>query len=151
MFKPVADASGGRPASAGRVRTTAAPPGAVRTRSTESLTVSVAAVNDAPVIDTTNSTRAYPIGTAAVADRSGADGGRVDHTQLTGATVGIAGGYVSGRDQLSFTTQPEITGSWVRRHRRAHPERHASATVAQYQAALASVTFRPAPPRRVRA
>ncbi len=97
------------------------------------------AVNDAPVVVTSTSTRAYPIGASALAVDGSLSVADVDSTILTRATVSIVGGYVSGRDQLNFANQMPITGNWVAAT--GVLTLSGNASVAQYQAALRSVTF----------
>ena len=58
---------------------------------------------------------------------------------LVSASISIAGGYANGKDQLSFVNQPGITGNWIAATGVLNLS--GGATVAQYQAALRSVTF----------
>jgi len=58
---------------------------------------------------------------------------------LNGATVTIASGYASAQDSLSFTTQTAISGSWDPGS--GTLTLAGVATLAQYQAALRSVTY----------
>ena len=62
-----------------------------------------------------------------------------DSTNLTSATVTITANYLNGQDTLGFTTQNGITGTWT-------PSTgvlalSGTATVAQYQTALRSITY----------
>src|SRR5262245_31328407 len=61
-----------------------------------------------------------------------------DSPNLTGATVSIAVNYVAGQDELLFTTQNGITGSFAN----GVLSLSGTATVSQYQAALRSVQYR---------
>ena len=56
-----------------------------------------------------------------------------------GATVQITGNYANGQDVLSFTNQNGITGSW--NTTTGELTLTGSATKAQYEAALRSVTY----------
>ena len=70
-------------------------------------------------------------------------------TDVTGATVTIGTGYQSGSDTLHFTNQNGISGSYAG----GVLTLTGSATPAQYQTALQSVTLlrRPAPAPRLAA
>ena len=101
-------------------------------------TVTVAAVNDAPVVSAggtlayTENQAATPIdGTIAVSD--------VDSPNLAGATVSITGGFVSSEDVLAFTDQLGITGSY--NATTGVLTLTGSASVVNYQTALRSVTY----------
>ncbi|HIE98524.1 MAG: hypothetical protein ABGZ23_21500 [Fuerstiella sp.] len=63
----------------------------------------------------------------------------VDDTELEGSTVSITGGFQSGEDSLSFTDQNGITGSY--NAVTGVLTLSGTATVAEYQTALASVTY----------
>jgi len=63
----------------------------------------------------------------------------VDSANLTGATVAISTNYVSGEDVLVFTGQNGISGSWDAVN--GVLTLTGSATVADYQAALRSVSY----------
>ncbi|CDX46534.1 Outer membrane adhesin like proteiin (modular protein) [Mesorhizobium sp. ORS 3359] len=63
----------------------------------------------------------------------------VDSANLTGATVSISANFVSGQDVLGFTNQNGITGSY--NAATGVLTLSGTATVAQYQAALESVTY----------
>ena len=100
-------------------------------------TVTVTAVDDAPVL-TAGATVGYTEqGTAAVLD-SGLTLSDVDNTTLAGATVSISSGLFAG-DTLSFTNQNGITGSY--NNTTGVLTLTGSASVANYQAALESITF----------
>jgi hypothetical protein len=103
-----------------------------------STTLNVTAVNDAPVLGGGGNTVGYTEQGAAVAVDTGVTVADADNTTLAGATVTIASGFVAG-DVLNFLNQNGITGNW-------NAATHAltlsgSASLANYQAALRSVTF----------
>ena len=62
-----------------------------------------------------------------------------DDTDLASATVSISAGYLAGQDSLSFTNTPTITGSFDAST--GVLTLSGTDTVANYQAALRSVTF----------
>ncbi|WP_445372870.1 putative Ig domain-containing protein [Methylomonas sp. HW2-6] len=102
--------------------------------------LSVANVNDAPVLSaieattlsyTENGNATVITATLALND--------ADNANLTGATVQITGNYASGQDVLAFSDQNGITGSW--NATTGTLTLSGTATVAQYQTALRSVTY----------
>jgi hypothetical protein len=108
------------------------------TQASEPVTSTVTVVHVAPTI-TTGGTVTFTGGGSAVTLDSGlsvadADSGGV----LTGATVVVASGFLSG-DLLNFTNQNGITGSY--NGATGTLTLSGSATVANYQAALDSITF----------
>ncbi|MBL8436329.1 MAG: DUF4347 domain-containing protein, partial [Zoogloea sp.] len=106
------------------------------TSDTASLTVT--AVNDAPVVTTAATVRPYVENSSTVVDGSlsvtDADGGN-----LAGATVSITGGFTRGQDTLLFTNQNGITGSW--NGQTGVLTLSGSASVSSYQTALRSVGY----------
>ncbi|MBL8311372.1 MAG: tandem-95 repeat protein [Burkholderiales bacterium] len=107
-------------------------------------TVTLAAVNDAPVVTTSSGTTTYtePSGTAAILASSGvavdaaltvAD---VDSTTLTGATITITAGGTAA-DVLGFTDQNGISGTYLS----GTLTLTGTTTLANYQTALRSITF----------
>jgi hypothetical protein len=101
-------------------------------------TITVAAVNDAPVV------------TASVADLAYTENGTtaldgaitvtdIDSTNLTSATVDMTTNHVSSQDTLAFVTQNGITATWT--VATGVLALSGSATVANYQAALRSITY----------
>ncbi|MGE5466653.1 MAG: DUF4347 domain-containing protein [Ignavibacteria bacterium] len=105
--------------------------------------------NVAPVFTSSGGTTAYTEGnnvtTTAVVDASLAVSDS-DNTTLASATVSITGNFQSGQDVLAFTndgsTMGNITGSYVAGTGiLTMTSATASATVAQWQAALRSVTY----------
>jgi hypothetical protein len=107
---------------------------------TTSVPIAVTSVNDAPVLAhasgvslayTQNGPAAAIDGTLTLSD--------ADSTTLTGATVTISGNFHPGEDVLGFVNQLGITGSFA-------PQTGVltltgTASLAEYQAALRSVTF----------
>ncbi len=102
-------------------------------------TITVTAVNDAPAVTGTGGTLAYTENDPAVAIDPGLTVSDVDSASLATAWVWFASGYASGQDVLGFTDQNGITGSWD--SGAGMLTLSGGATVAQYQAALRSVTY----------
>ncbi|QDV70163.1 Bifunctional hemolysin/adenylate cyclase precursor [Rosistilla carotiformis] len=105
-----------------------------------STTVAIIAVNDAPVvsgieteaIDYTENDGAVAISsTLAISDGDG--------TQIESATVAISSGYANGQDLLGFVDQNGIMGAWD--VGTGTLTLSGSATIAEYQTALRSVTY----------
>jgi large repetitive protein len=105
----------------------------------DTATINITAVNDAPVVGgTTGVNTSYTEQAAAVVVDSGVTVSDVDSANLAGATVSITGGFSSG-DTLHFTNTATITGSY---DSTTHVlTLSGSDTVANYQTALRSVTF----------
>jgi hypothetical protein len=99
-------------------------------------TIDVTAVNDPPVVGGAGNTIGYTEQAAPVAVDSGITVGDPDNQDLAGATITISAGLQAG-DTLSFTDQNGISGSFAA----GVLTLSGAATVADYQAALASVTF----------
>ena len=93
----------------------------------------------APVVTSTGSTLAYTENAAATAIDPGLTVSDADSTNLTGATVSISANYANGQDVLAFTNQLGITGSW--NSTTGVLTLTGTATVANYQTALRSVTY----------
>jgi len=90
----------------------------------------------APVVKASGATNLFTIGGPAVAVDSGVTVSSPD-TDLTGATVTISSNSLEPCDVLNFTNQNGISGGYAG----GVLTLSGSATVAQYQAALQSVTF----------
>ncbi|MHC1945960.1 cadherin domain-containing protein [Bradyrhizobium sp. UFLA06-06] len=101
-------------------------------------TINVTPVNDPPVV-TAGHTLNYTENQAATAFDPAIIVSDVDNTTLTGATVQITGNYANGQDVLAFTSQNGITGSF--NAGTGMLTLTGTASVADYQAALASVTY----------
>lgn len=109
------------------------------TSNTATKTIGVTAVNDAPTITNSGDARAYPIGSPATAIDTSLTVSDPDSGTLTGGTVTISSGYASGQDVLAFTNQSGINGSWS--SGTGVLTLSGTATIAQYQTALRSITF----------
>ncbi|MFN9587779.1 MAG: beta strand repeat-containing protein [Pseudomonadaceae bacterium] len=109
--------------------------------------VSVSAVNDAPVVTTTGGSSAFSEGGSSVAIDAGLTLSDVDSSTLASATVSITGGFQSGADVLAFTndgssSMGNITASYdAGTGVLTLSSAGASATLAQWQAALRSVSY----------
>lgn len=101
--------------------------------------ITVASVNDAPLVTTTNTTLAYTENDAATAIDAGLIVTDADNANLTGATVSISLNYQNGQDLLAFANTAAITGSFSAAT--GVLTLSGSATVAEYQAALRSITY----------
>ncbi|MGA0607280.1 hypothetical protein ACO2Q0_14915 [Phenylobacterium sp. VNQ135] len=102
------------------------------------VSVTVAAVNDAPVLSGAGGTTAYTEGAAsAVASALTVVDG--DHATLSSATVSITANFNAAEDALTFINQNGITGSY--NAGTGVLTLTGSATVAQYQAALRTVAY----------
>ncbi len=107
---------------------------------TQTRDINITAVNDAPVeASIEGSALAYTENAGAVAITSTIAISDVDDTNIESAVVQITGNYANGQDVLAFTNQ--------KRHQR-RVECHqrnltlsGSATLAQYEAALRSITY----------
>ncbi|WP_160167686.1 DUF4347 domain-containing protein [Methylomonas sp. MK1] len=106
----------------------------------ENFTIQLLNVNEAPIISGIEGTAlAYTENGPATAVTSTLVLSDVDSANLAGATVQISGNYASGQDVLAFTDQNGITGSW--NASTGTLTLSGSATVAQYQTALRSITY----------
>lgn len=110
-----------------------------------SATVNVAAVNDAPTVTTSGGSTAYSEGGAAVAIDGALTLADPDSATFSSATVQVTAGYISGEDVLEFTNTAGMgniaasfnagTGTLTL------TSAGATATPAEWQAALRAVTF----------
>jgi T1SS-143 domain-containing protein len=103
--------------------------------SSATITIDVSGSNDVPTISGTSAT-AYTENASGTVVNSSLVVNDVDNTMLQGATVTITN-FVVGQDVLSFTSQNGITGTYVS----GILTLSGSATVADYQTALRSVTY----------
>ncbi len=106
---------------------------------TDTVAVTVTAVADTPSVNTTGSALTYTEGAAATAVDSGIVVADADGGNLASATVSISANYDSTADALLFADQNGITGSW--NAATGVLSLTGSATIAQYQTALRSVSF----------
>ena len=101
-------------------------------------TVTVSAVNDAPVA-TAGGTSTFTEGDAAQVVDGTVTVSDVDDTDIDGATITISGGFVSGEDILGFVDANGITGSW--NGATGVLTLSGTTTIADYQTALRAVTY----------
>ena len=103
--------------------------------------VTVTAVDDRPVVTSSGGASAYveDDATGVVVD-PGVTVVDVDDTHLTAAIVTVLAGYVVGEDELLFSDQRGIAGSWDAVS--GTLTLTGSATVADYEAALRSIRYR---------
>jgi hypothetical protein len=99
----------------------------------------VAPANSSPVVTASAGSLSYTTNTGGVPVDSGITVSDADNTTLANATVKISAGYASGQDVLGFVPQNGITGIW-------NPATgtltlSGNSSVANYQAALRSVTY----------
>jgi VCBS repeat-containing protein len=104
------------------------------------VTVTINGSNDPPVLANIESSAIpYSAGTPPVEVTGALTASDPDDTTLAGATVTISSGFVSGEDVLSFTNLNGITGNY--NGATGVLALSGTASVADYQAALRSVTF----------
>jgi hypothetical protein len=96
-------------------------------------------LNDKPVLTPTSSALSYSENAGPVAVDSAITASDADSANLTGATVQITGNYASSEDKLAFSDQNGITGSYD--SQTGTLTLSGSASVADYQTALQSVTY----------
>jgi prepilin-type N-terminal cleavage/methylation domain-containing protein len=92
----------------------------------------------APIVTTTATNLAYTENGTSQVD-SGITVADASSGKLASATVAITTGYVNGQDTLAFVDQNGITGTWTAST--GALALSGSATVANYQAALRSITY----------
>ncbi len=109
------------------------------TSNTVSRTITVTAVTDAPVVTTSSGTTSYTENGTGTAIDAGLTVSDIDSTNLSSATVGITGNFAAAEDVLGFTDQNGITGTYDTAT--GVLTLTGSASVANYQAALRSVTY----------
>ncbi|QNJ13758.1 putative cadherin domain-containing protein [Synechococcus sp. A18-46.1] len=102
-------------------------------------TISVAAVNDAPVISGASATLAFSEGNGATIIDSSLTITDADDTNIESATVSISSGFQSAEDVLAFLDTSSISGSW--NASTGVLTLTGSGTLANYKAALESVTY----------
>uniref|UniRef100_UPI000AA8BC46 Ig-like domain-containing protein n=1 Tax=Chromobacterium amazonense TaxID=1382803 RepID=UPI000AA8BC46 len=113
-------------------------------------TVTVAATDQTPLLTASGGSAAFTAGnnvtSTPVAVDTGITVSDLDNTTLASATVSITGNFHSGEDTLAFTN----TNPPLRQYQRQLQQRHrvltltssgATATLAQWQAALQAVTY----------
>ena len=103
-------------------------------------TITIVPSNDAPVVTPSPGSLNYNENSPATAVDPALTVADVDSAVIVGASVHISVAYASGEDVLGFTNQLGITGSWNAGS--GALTLSGSASVADYQAALRSVTYR---------
>ena len=103
---------------------------------TAAKTVSVTAVNDAPVLAASGGTTAHTENVPVVVD-SGITVSDADSANMVSGTVTVGAGYTAGQDILGFTTQNGITGVY----NAPTMTLTGSATRVNWRTALRSVTY----------
>ena len=109
--------------------------------STDTISIgeTVNAVNDAPVLAPNTGAISYSKNAPATAIKADLALSDVDSATLTGATVSITTNFTAGQDVLGFVDQNGITGSY--NAATGVLTLSGTATVADYQTALRSVTY----------
>ena len=105
----------------------------------QTVVVTITGTNDAPVLNANGGSLSYSENQAATAIDTALTASDVDNTTLASAKVSITGNFVSSQDTLGFTNQNGITGHY--NSTTGIMTLTGTATVAQYQAALDSVTY----------
>ncbi|MDX1408315.1 MAG: hypothetical protein R3330_09280, partial [Saprospiraceae bacterium] len=101
--------------------------------------INIIPVNDPPEISGTLTSLAYDEGDGAVLVDGAITVTDPDDTDLEGGLVSISSGFLDSEDVLDFTNQNGITGSW--NGTTGELTLTGTATVAEYQAALQSITY----------
>jgi hypothetical protein len=113
-------------------------------------TVTLTAVNDAPVVSTSGGSTSFVAGDNVASTPVAIDGGLtvwdLDNASLASATVSISGGFHAGEDVLGFTNDGATMGNITASYNAATgvmtlTSAGGTATLAQWQAALRSVTY----------
>ena len=102
-------------------------------------TITVAKVNDAPVLADAGATLAYTEGDSATVIDSSLTITDVDDSNIESATITVSSGYQSSEDVLAFSNANGITGSW--NSSSGVLTLSGSATKANYETALESITY----------
>ena len=108
--------------------------------SSDTRSITVTPLNDAPSITATSGAAAYTENASAIVIDSGITVTDVDDSQITGATVTISSGLTAG-DTLALTVDGGTMGSISAAFESGVLTISGTATVAQYEAALQAVTF----------
>ncbi|MEW9897177.1 Ig-like domain-containing protein [Chitinivorax sp. PXF-14] len=109
-------------------------------------TVTVAATDQTPIASTTGSAGTYIVGGGATQVDDGLTVSDLDNTTLASATVAITGNFHSGEDVLAFTNNGSTMGNIVASYNAGTgvltlTSSGATATLAQWQAALRAITY----------
>ncbi|MGR7921644.1 DUF4347 domain-containing protein [Zobellella denitrificans] len=110
------------------------------------ISVTVTPVNDAPVVTTSGGSNAFTENGSATVIDAGLTLSDVDNITFASATVAITGNFASGQDLLAFTNDGSTMGNISASYNTATgvltlTSAGASATLAEWQAALRSVTY----------
>ncbi|MHA6963801.1 DUF4347 domain-containing protein [Zobellella denitrificans] len=110
------------------------------------ISVTVTPVNDAPVVTTSGGSNAFTENGSATVIDAGLTLSDVDNITFASATVAITGNFATGQDLLAFTNDGSTMGNISASYNTATgvltlTSAGASATLAQWQAALRSVTY----------
>ncbi|HNB44540.1 MAG TPA: DUF4347 domain-containing protein, partial [Burkholderiaceae bacterium] len=112
--------------------------------------VTLTAVNDSPIVTTSGGAAAFVEGANVASTPVAVDSALTvtdaDNSTLASATVGITGNFHSGEDALAFSNNPATMGNIVASYNAGTgiltlSSSGATATTAQWQAALRSVTY----------
>jgi hypothetical protein len=101
--------------------------------------IAVTGVNDKPVLDSTDDALSYSENAGPVAIDPGITASDPDSATLNGATVRISSNFSISEDRLALPEQPGITGFYDEEV--GALTLSGSASVAEYEAALRSVTY----------
>jgi len=102
--------------------------------------IEITPVNDAPVLSSIETAPLnFPENSAPVAITNTVQVGDIDDSNIESAQIAISSNFVSGEDQLNFIDQNGITGVFDAAN--GVLSLNGSASVAQYQAALQSITY----------
>jgi regulator of protease activity HflC (stomatin/prohibitin superfamily) len=104
----------------------------------ETISITVNPVNDAPVV-TSGAVFNYTENDTPMLVGSGVTLTDIDNANLASAAINVSGNYVEGEDVLSFTSVGNISGTW--NSSTATLTLSGTDTVANYLSALASVTY----------
>jgi uncharacterized repeat protein (TIGR01451 family) len=113
--------------------------GGVDSSASQMFTITVNALNDAPVVTIGGGLLSYAEEAPAAIIDPVITVTDADSTTITGATVQITGNYQNGQDSLMFVNTPAITGSFTSLNGRLTLT--GTDTVANYQAALRTVRY----------
>ncbi|WP_198401824.1 DUF4347 domain-containing protein [Zobellella denitrificans] len=110
------------------------------------ISVTVTPVNDAPVVTTSGGSNAFTENGSATVIDAGLTLSDVDNITFASATVAITGNFATGQDLLAFTNDGSTMGNISASYNAATgvltlTSAGASATLAEWQAALRSVTY----------
>jgi len=112
----------------------------------DAVAITVNVVNDAPTVSASGGTTVFTGGGGAVVVDTALAVADVDNTTLAAATVSISGGFQAGQDMLGFSNDPLTMGNITGSYNAATgvlslSSAGATATLAQWQAALRSVSY----------